>query len=55
MFWWATQTTFRLRGDRGTRNDSMTVFAEWTPANVAIEQQAVNLHDPVDSLVIGRL
>ena len=30
------------------------VMAPLVPANVAIEQQAVNLHDPVDSLVIGR-
>ena len=29
-------------------------MAPLVPANVAIEQQAVNLHDPVDSLVIGR-
>jgi hypothetical protein len=28
-------------------------MAPLVPANVAIEQQAVNLHDPVDSLVIG--
>ena len=30
------------------------VMAPLVPANVAIEQQPVNLHDPVDSLVIGR-
>src|SRR5262249_35619017 len=30
------------------------VMAPLVPANVAIEQQAVSLHDPVDSLVIGR-
>src|SRR5262249_34416946 len=30
------------------------VMAPLVPANVAIEQQAVNLHDPVDALVIGR-
>ena len=30
------------------------VMAPLVPANVAIEQQTVNLHDPVDSLVIGR-
>src|SRR5215831_6887632 len=30
------------------------VMAALVPANVAIEQQTVNLHDPVDSLVIGR-
>src|SRR5262249_17979953 len=29
------------------------VMAPLVPANVAIEQQTVNLHDPVDSLVIG--
>jgi hypothetical protein len=29
-------------------------MAPLVPANVAIEQQAVNLHDPVDALVIGR-
>src|SRR5262249_31479250 len=31
------------------------VMAPLVPAKVAIEQQAVNLHDPVDSLVIGRV
>src|SRR5262245_13176849 len=30
------------------------VMAPLVPANVAIEQQAVNVHAPVDSLVIGR-
>ena len=30
------------------------VMAPLVPANVAIEQQAMNLHDPIDSLVIGR-
>jgi hypothetical protein len=30
------------------------VMAPLVPANVAIEQQAVNLHDPLDALVIGR-
>src|SRR5262245_14087034 len=30
------------------------VMAPLVPANGAIEQQAVNLHDPVESLVIGR-
>jgi len=29
------------------------IMAPLVPANVAIEQQAVNLHDPVDSLVMG--
>jgi hypothetical protein len=29
-------------------------MAPLLPANVAIEQQVVNLHDPVDSLVTER-
>ena len=35
-------------------HSNAAVMAPLVPANVAIEQQAMNLHDPVDSLVIGR-
>src|SRR5262245_54602893 len=35
-------------------HSNAAVMAPLVPANVAIEQQAMNLHNPVDSLVIGR-